>query len=335
MLYSFSAINKILAGVALTALLASCTGDDKTETAPAEPQPISRLDVVIEQYAELDSVDRAEVIDSERSRLQAFAVAVGIDTINDATVTTMSTWPATVDFAPAVNAIFTDLKAEEAALGNILAVARTNSLSLPANDYAAVTWPKRQSIGFADSVMMIALNHYLGADHEAYTRWPQYMRRLKTRSMLPLDMAEALTATAYPFNPDGDVTVAKRLLYEGALAVAKERMVPGAQLADVLGIDPERFDDVVSHEGFMWRQLTAANRLYSADQAMLDDLFTLRDVTPSISPDAPGRAARYIGYRIVKSYLTKHPDASLKTLLSPDFYDNPVVVLRDAAYSPQ
>ena len=52
-----------------------------------------------------------------------------------------------------------------------------------------------------------------------------------------------------------------------------------------------------------------------------------------ISPDAPGRAAVYIGYRIVCAYMSAHPATSLRTLLTPAFYASPSL-LRRAAYQP-
>jgi len=333
MLYSFRTFRTLVIATVITTFLGSCSGEGNEDA--VVPTPIARFDLEIEQYINLDSAARVEFLDRESRRLDAFAVAVGLDTVSNTSVALMSTWPATTEFAPEVNKIYTDLDAEQKALGRIRAVAEDNGIVLPANDFVAVTWGKPQSIGFVDSVMMIALNHYLGPLNKAYNGWPEYMRRLKSRDMIPVDMAEALVATARPFDAKGDETVVKRLIYEGALAVAKERMVPGTSLSAVLGIAPERIDDVVKNEAFMWRQLTTDNRLYSADAAIIDGLFRLQAITPSISPDAPGRAVRYIGYRIVKNYLFARPGTTLDELLSPEFYNDPVGVLRVAGYNPR
>ena len=47
----------------------------------------------------------------------------------------------------------------------------------------------------------------------------------------------------------------------------------------------------------------------------------------------PGRALRYIGLQIVRSYVNGHKDVKLEYLLSPAFYNN-ANTLRDAAYTP-
>ena len=181
----------------------------------------------------------------------------------------------------------------------------------------------------------VALNHYLGSDSPAYEGWPEYKKKLKNRRMIPVDMAEALTATAYPYEAEGENTVLSRLLYEGSLAVAKEAMVPSAPLSDILGFTPAEMADIKKNESVMWKRLVADNKLYSTDAELISNLFDLRPTSSVISPDAPGRAVRYIGYRIVRAYLAENPDATLAFILSPAFYDNGRTVLQKANYSPE
>ena len=45
----------------------------------------------------------------------------------------------------------------------------------------------------------------------------------------------------------------------------------------------------------------------------------------------PGRVGRFIGYRIVQAYLTRHPETKLNELLSPTFYTSSMT-LPDSGY---
>ena len=85
------------------------------------------------------------------------------------------------------------------AVGTVLARTRNAGLELPRRRYASVVWGKPQSIIFVDSVMLIALNHYLGAEYEGYSHFPLYSRLVKEPAIMPFDISEALIATAYPF----------------------------------------------------------------------------------------------------------------------------------------
>ncbi len=39
-----------------------------------------------------------------------------------------------------------------------------------------------------DTVVIVALNHYLGSDYEGYASFPDHLRRLKSAERLPLDV---------------------------------------------------------------------------------------------------------------------------------------------------
>ena len=56
-------------------------------------------------------------------------------------------------------------------------------------------------------------------------------------------------------------------------------------------------------------------------------------VTSVLSIYSPGRAGRFLGYRMVKRYLEAHPEADLASLLSPEFYNAPDV-LEKIDYNP-
>ncbi len=308
------------------------------EGAEVTPAPIQRLDLDIEGYVNLDSAARVDMMAANKEVLTGFGLFVdGTDRVDNTSLSLWSTWPATVMFMPQVKAVFPDLNAQEAAFGRILATARANNLELPADRFVAVTWGDPRSIMIMDTISTayVALNHYLGPLNEAYNGWPEYKRSLKTPNMIPVDMAEALVSTAYPYTPGERPDVLSRLLYEGALAVAKQAMVPDASTASVLGFLPETYAKVVDNEAFMWKQLVADNKLYSTDTDVISNLFDFRPNSSLISPDAPGRAVRYTGYRIVSDYLAANPDATLLDILSPAFYTNGTTILKQTAYSPR
>lgn len=340
-------MNKSIQTVLLTLVLTMLTGCAHKDTKPFAldadadiiPAPIQRLDLGIENYITLDSAARVDFMAANKDVLTGFGLFVdGSDRVDNTSLSLWSTWPATVMFMPQVKSVFPDLKAQEAAFGRILATAEANDLDLPADRFVAVTWGDPRSIMIMDTISTayIALNHYLGPLNEAYNGWPEYRRSLKTPNMIPVDMAEALVSTAMPYDAEGsEATVLSRLLYEGALSVAKQAMVPTASTAEVLGFLPATYAKVVENEAFMWKQLVADNKLYSTDADIISNLFDLRPSSSLISPDAPGRAVRYIGYRIVSDYLDKHPETTLAQILAPDFYTNGTAILKDTAYSPR
>lgn len=238
-------------------------------------------------------------------------------------------------FQPAIDSVITDLSDVERLLG----VARKNlARLLPAASefgvYSVVSSFDR-SVYISDTIVLVALNHYLGADFEGYSRFPAYVRRLKTLRQLPLDVTEGVIASAYPREPapDGEMTVLGHMLYQGAVIEAKRQALPGIPEAEILGYTPEQWQWLVEHEADLWRKLVSDDKLYSISKTDIDRLLSPAPFTPMLSSEAPGRAGRFLGYRIVSAYLAANEDTALEELLSPVFY-NSGDVLRKAMYNP-
>lgn len=308
----------------------SCS-DDKPDH---NPRHITRLDRAMSDYRNMDSLSRADVLDSLNTEISALLEVVELDSTCDRTAMMWSSSLPVRIFSPMTDSVFADISGIEDTLGIIIRNAEKEGLAVPERKYAAVAWGKDQSIIFNGDVALIALNHYLGPDSKAYEGWPAYKRENKRRAMLPYDIAEALVATVYPYIPDqNNDNVLSRMLYEGALTQAKMRLVPDASLANALGFSDTQLRDIVKNEEFIWTRLVSGKMLYSTDEDLKSKLFAPLPYSQPISANAPGRTARFTGYEIVKAYLERNPETKLSHLLSPEFYNNPKA-LAESGYNP-
>ncbi|MDE6310536.1 MAG: hypothetical protein K2L96_01805 [Muribaculaceae bacterium] len=238
-------------------------------------------------------------------------------------------------FTPVVDSVF----GREGAplgkyLGYTLAAGKMSGLDFPSRSYAAVVYGRRFPMGFSDSTMYIALNHYLGHDYEGYQAFPAYERALKEPSQIPYDIAEALAGTERPYkSADDGATALSRMLYGGAMVYARYALVENSSEAAAAGYSDEQWEWLLEHEGQLWRELVAKKLLFDTDPQTAQKLVDPTPATAILSITAPGRAGRFIGYRMVCRYLDKHPEANLATLLSPEFYNNPDV-LEEIGYAP-
>ena len=316
--------------------ISSCShGDDNTQRVIIE-----RLDKELAGYIDMDSAAREDFIAYNKEVLTGYGQITGRErdvVLDDITLTDWATSQAATTFSDEVRTVFPTLDAEETAIGSILSRSKEAGLELGPEKFVAVLWSLTNSIVVNDSVnvVYIALNHYLGADSPYYAGWPEHLRARKVRAMIPVDVAEALVAISHPYRPNGDNTILSRLLYEGAIAAVKEYLVPEASTADILGLNPDVLADIEKNEYFLWNGLINDNGLYSTDADLMSNLFDRRRPTSTrISPDAPGRSACYIGYRIVKDYMKRNPDVRLDYLLSTEFYEGGTEILRQSGYQP-
>lgn len=316
-------------------LLAGCG-----ERIVVEPQPIIPLYRGIAAAADSAAVD--SLICAERGPLGALMAYLGADSLTESAVAAWRESMPMQVFAPAADSVWPSLGGIERDLGSILARAAADSLDIPRRGYAAVVWGRTKSIvivdGREDTTVLIALNHYLGADYPGYSHWPAYMRLDKAPARLPYDLAEALVADRYPYRPadsrDGGATVLSRLVYEGALTLAKIKLVPDGTLAGALGYTDAQLRWLEENEARIWQAMVERKMLYDTSESLAERLVAPAPATADISPSSPGRVGRFIGYRILCAYMRGNARTTLAEMLSPDFYRSPAVLVQ-AAYEGQ
>lgn len=191
--------------------------------------------------------------------------------------------------------------------------------------------PFNQSVFTADSILFIGLNHYLGVDYPPYSYFPDYIRQRKTPQRLLPDVAETLLRRDFPYAPHEEYpTVLSRLLYEGALIEA-EMQLAGVSEQQALGYDDAQMKWLTDNERKLWETIVSRKYLFSSDEQLASSLTGLAPFTSVIGQDVPGAAGRFIGHRIINSYLDNRA-VSIADMLSPEFYESPDV-LGDSRYN--
>lgn len=312
-------------------LTSSCTNRSDNASIPEAVTVVPMQDALYSASL-LDSVSAVSMLDSVISaypdETAAILTVMGYDSVSAEAMYNLSQTRAVEIFAPAAKELAPANASISADLTNIFASASDNGLDLGNYRFATTVWGKPQSILFCDSLMLIALNHYLGADYEGYSGMDSYRRAVKTPEALPYDIAEALIATAMPYQATVDASTVNRIMYEGALTEAKMRLVAEADPAQALGYTADQYASLLKNEKWIWDKMVSEGMVFDHDPATVLRLISPAPACPIISPECLGRVGRFIGYRIVRSYFDKHPDAKLSDILSPEFYGiaNPLTI---------
>ncbi len=316
--------------IALSALVAAVSmGCTKIGSVP---EPVVPLYKTLEGYSLMTSTLRDSVLVADSLPLSVMFGYLGISEHPDDSILEKWSESAAVKvFTPVVDSVFENIGELQACIRQILGGAVRDSLDLPRRHYAAVVWGNPRSIVMADSCMLVALNHYLGADFAGYSHLPEYMKASKTPAQLPYDICEALIANRYPFKGAPESTVLSRMLYEGAIIVTKLRLLPDSDAARAMGYTDAELEWLTDHRAEIWKQLVVRNLLYSTSSADAEHLVSPAPYTSILGSGVPPRAGRYIGYTIVRSYIRNNSNVGLPFLLSPSFYNNPSALI-EAAY---
>lgn len=321
---------KILSYTLLVLTAVACSGREDGSF-----EPIFRLDREIASCSGVDAAARSSLIDSMRPGLEALSQVTGVDLTVDSALLAYSRSKGVEVFSPDIDRLLPRLDETENQLGEIK---RNLAIELPGVRmpiiYGIVSTSDRYSVYNVGEVMLVGLNHYLGEDYEGYRSFEAYRRRVKTASHIPLDVAEAIVSSTYPYVPvaDGNPTLLSHMLYSGAVTETKHRLLPWLSESQLLDYSDEEWRWLEDNELPGWNSMIGREMIYSVDPVLADRMLLPAPATVALHADAPGRAGRYYGYRIVRSYLKAHPDVKLDYLLSPEFY-NSTTALHDSEYS--
>jgi hypothetical protein len=192
------------------------------------------------------------------------------------------------------------------------------------------------SIITGDSILGIGIDRYLGADCEYYPRLGiyKYLSDRMTRSDIVPDCIYGWGASAWEYSVIGYKAdnVLARMIHEGKLKYYQKCMLPDITDDILFGFTPDQAKFCNNNEDQMWQYLLEHDLLFVTDQLVIRKLTGEAPFTTYFTDDSPGRAAVWIGFRIVESYMMKNPDVTLEALMKDTDIQS---ILEKARYSPK
>ena len=170
---------------------------------------------------------------------------------------------------------------------------------------------------YADSLVIISLELYLGKDHKFY-EFPKYIKQnFEQRQMMP-DVVSSFATTQVDFGKDK--TLLNQMMYYGKQMYLKDLLLPEYTDAEKMGYTPKEISWCHDNETYIWRYFLENDMLYSDEPKL-----TSRFIAPApfskfyleIDNESPGQVGAWIGWQIVRSY-AENNDIPLAKLLQMD-----------------
>jgi gliding motility-associated lipoprotein GldB len=170
---------------------------------------------------------------------------------------------------------------------------------------------------YADSLVIVALEMYLGKEHRFY-QFPKYIsQNFEERQIMP-DVVASFSTRVLP--PNREKSFLSRIIYAGKKGYLKDLFLPEYSDADKMGYTEEQIKWCDENESYMWRYFIEREMLYSDDQKL-----SSRFVNPApfskfyleIDNESPGQVGAWIGWQIVRSYMANN-DVTIQQLLATD-----------------
>ena len=167
-----------------------------------------------------------------------------------------------------------------------------------------------------DSVIIIALDLYLGTDFSQYRSLglPHYKIRCMEANNIIVDVMKSVyLAELAPRNKQK--TLVDRMIAAGKLLYYLDAMLPN--VADSLKIcyTPEQINWIENNKTNVWAFMVENKLFYSADYKTQTKLMQDGPFTTGFSNTSPPRLGIWLGWQIVRKYMDTHPNITLEDLI--------------------
>lgn len=179
--------------------------------------------------------------------------------------------------------------------------------------------PYNQSIIISDSTVIISLNHYLGADHELYEYFEEFIRKYKTKERIAIDFTEALIAAKIESGIKRS-TVLDNMIYQGLIMNIMLAIIPDFDIYELIGYSSDEREWLQDNESAIWNALITKDVLYSSSPLDINGIIKPAPFCPIVSQQCPSQIGKWLGWKIIASYCRLNSDIkeSYKYLQSTD-----------------
>jgi len=189
-----------------------------------------------------------------------------------------------------------------------------------------------QSVIIGEDIIAISLEKYLGKNCEFYD-WlmvSNYLRLNMHPGMIVSDCMKAWAITEYEYN-DSVNNLINSMLYHGKIHYFQHCMLPDTPDSLIFGFTGKQMEWCKANEENMWKYLIENELIYNNEFLTIRKFTEPAPFTKDFFNNSPGRAANWLGYKIIERYMYKNSKVSLKKLMELDNYQE---ILQKAKYRP-
>ncbi|MCI0920897.1 gliding motility lipoprotein GldB [Sphingobacterium rhinopitheci] len=167
----------------------------------------------------------------------------------------------------------------------------------------------------------IGLDMFLGVDSEFYPALiksiPMYIsRRFTPANITPRLIETVLREEILPLSSTTNNTL-QHMIYNGKIMYAMDVILPDAKEEDKIGYTKEQWEWAKRYQKDIWAWFIQEKLLYNTDYPRIQKYFSEAPFTPELGENnsSSPKLGTYIGWMIVREYMKRNPQLSLKQLL--------------------
>ena len=184
---------------------------------------------------------------------------------------------------------------------------------------------------YADSLLLISLDAYLGKEHKFYNDYPNYIKQNNHKKHLIVDIANTIIDKQISHNSSR--TFLGKIIHEGKKMYVLDMYLPEDTDEEKIGYSSKKMAWAKANEEHIWKYFIEKKLLYSTDMKLNKRFLEISPFSKFYLEEdsaSPGRIGVWLGWQIVRSYM-QHNAVSLPELL----LTNEEQILKKSKYKPR
>lgn len=173
-------------------------------------------------------------------------------------------------------------------------------------------------IVYADNLLLISLDAYLGEQHEFYNDYPKYVKQNNTKKHIIVDVAKSIISKQ--ISPSNLRTFRDKMIAKGKKMYLLDAYLPTVSDEIKIGYTTEKLNWAISNEAEIWKYFIGKELLYDTSKELEKRFLNIAPFSKFYlehDNQSPGRVGEWIGWQIVRSYMQNN-DVSLYQLLKTE-----------------
>lgn len=184
---------------------------------------------------------------------------------------------------------------------------------------------------YADSLLLFAIDMYLGSKDEVYSDFPEYLSQNFKKERLTVDFAEAISNSI--FRKQNKRQFIDVIVQEGKLLYLLELFNSWKDDYLIMGYTQEEMEWAKANEEEIWKYFIENKLLYQNDPDLRNRFVNNAPFSKfylDIDKESPGKIGSWIGWQIVRSYMQNN-NVPLRELLRK----NEAEIFKNSKYKPK
>lgn len=189
----------------------------------------------------------------------------------------------------------------------------------------------RNKVIYADSLLLVSLDMYLGMDNEVYKDFPKYLSKSYSKEYLQIDVAKEI-ADNYLI-PERNRQFLTTLINQGKKMYLINSYLPLIKNENIIEYTLEEYLWATENEQMIWKYFIENKLLYSTDSGLYERFIANAPFSKfyiDIDKESPGKIGVFIGWQIVKAYMNNN-NVTLHQLLQT----NAETIFKNSKYKPK